>query len=153
MTAFNEEFYAHIDGTVQCPMCGKEYPHRHSGEEVVIYRNGMKRAFGSHHNLRHLQQMVGSWHVNTFGDGGAPDRVMLKLASEAGELADAVLALSSETLYTSGKGDVADEAADVLITLLSLTHRLGVDLADALDSKLPRVMAKHGAAVRSNAHG
>jgi hypothetical protein len=31
-----------LDGTVQCPLCGKTGPHPHSPEEIVIYRNGVK---------------------------------------------------------------------------------------------------------------
>lgn len=26
-----------------CPLCGKAFPHRHTPEEIVIYRNGVKR--------------------------------------------------------------------------------------------------------------
>lgn len=32
------------DGTSTCPMCGKAFPHKHSPEELVIFRNGLKRA-------------------------------------------------------------------------------------------------------------
>jgi hypothetical protein len=31
-----------IDGTTQCPLCGKTHGHKHSAEEIVIYRNGVK---------------------------------------------------------------------------------------------------------------
>jgi hypothetical protein len=30
-------------GDVTCPLCGEGYAHRHSPEEIVIYRNGVKR--------------------------------------------------------------------------------------------------------------
>lgn len=29
-------------GTTQCPLCGRNFPHEHSAEEIVIYRNGVK---------------------------------------------------------------------------------------------------------------
>ena len=31
-----------LDGTLQCPLCGKTGPHEHTPEEIVIYRNGVK---------------------------------------------------------------------------------------------------------------
>ena len=30
-----------ISGTFHCPMCGKVYPHEHTGEEIAIY-NGAR---------------------------------------------------------------------------------------------------------------
>lgn len=30
------------NGTTQCPLCGKTYPHEHTPDEIVIYRNGVK---------------------------------------------------------------------------------------------------------------
>ena len=31
-----------LDGTKDCPLCGKNFVHEHSANEIVIYKNGVK---------------------------------------------------------------------------------------------------------------
>ncbi len=33
-----------LTASSQCPMCGQNFPHEHSPQEIVIYKNGMKSA-------------------------------------------------------------------------------------------------------------
>lgn len=37
------EFHPVVDGVVQCPLCGVDKPHSHTAQEVIIYRNGVRR--------------------------------------------------------------------------------------------------------------
>ena len=34
---------ADISACSVCPLCGTSHPHRHTPEEILIYRNGVKR--------------------------------------------------------------------------------------------------------------
>lgn len=87
-------------------------------------------------SLREIQQKVVDWHEQRFSDP-KPWFMTMKIQEELGELASAVNALYG-TKSATGSGDVAGEAADVLITLLAL---LGVafpeiDLESEVDAKL-----------------
>jgi hypothetical protein len=61
-----------LDGTVQCPLCGKTGPHPHSPEEIVIYRNGVKygRSLKSASDETSEQPVVRlfGWHCSAHGN-------------------------------------------------------------------------------------
>ncbi|MDQ0068316.1 hypothetical protein J2W34_000090 [Variovorax boronicumulans] len=42
-----------------CPLCGRNFPHEHSPEEITIYRNGMKAARTSQPNAAAQEQQAG----------------------------------------------------------------------------------------------
>lgn len=82
--------------------------------------------------LEALSAMAVSWHRRRFPAAGAV-HVALKAVSELGEVVDAILPSD-----LGGKGDVGEEAADVLITLLVLLGRFypAVDLLGEVRAKL-----------------
>lgn len=60
----------------------------------------------------------------------------LKLGEEVGELYRAVRKLHGDPQDPAGRvNDVADEAADILILLMSIVNRAGVDLEEAFRLK------------------
>ena len=65
------------------------------------------------------------------------DWPVLKLAEEVGELTQAWLRLDGRARNASAdpRADLANEAADVLATVLLFAHREGLDLDAQLDSK------------------
>lgn len=63
----------------------------------------------------------------------------LKLGEEVGELYRAVRKLQGHPQDPGGRvADVADEAADALILLMSIVNRCGIDLEDAFRTKEAR---------------
>jgi NTP pyrophosphatase (non-canonical NTP hydrolase) len=82
------------------------------------------------------QTAVGAWHRRTFGAHVPPAWLGLALAEEAGEVCRALLD-NAGAPRRSGRhpGTVAAEAADVLIVLLALADRCGIDLEAAFDAK------------------
>jgi NTP pyrophosphatase (non-canonical NTP hydrolase) len=63
----------------------------------------------------------------------------LKLGEEVGELYRAVRKLKGEPQDPAGRvADIADEAADTLILLISIANRCGVNLEDAFRAKEAR---------------
>lgn len=42
-----------------CPLCGRNFPHKHSPEEITIYRNGMKASRTSQPNAAAQEQQAG----------------------------------------------------------------------------------------------
>jgi NTP pyrophosphatase (non-canonical NTP hydrolase) len=85
----------------------------------------------------------------------APKNLAMALMVEAAELAEHfqwLTAHESGRLDRKAKAEVADEIADVLIYLVRLADRLGVDLADAARRKMAKNRAKYPAArVRGSA--
>lgn len=78
----------------------------------------------------------------------SPRNLAMALSVEAGELLELFLWSSDDgpqPLNPARAPKVADEAADVLICLLNLCDRAGIDLAEALESKLARAEAKYPA--------
>jgi NTP pyrophosphatase (non-canonical NTP hydrolase) len=77
------------------------------------------------------------WHETRFPNRPA-ERVALKLASEVGELCDAVIAKESGNEHPERADQIGAEAADVVIVLLVLLGRYypEVDLWDEVDTKL-----------------
>lgn len=82
--------------------------------------------------LEALASMAVAWHRQRFPAAGAV-HIALKAASELGELLDAILPAD-----LGGKGDVGEEAADVLICILALLGRFypAVDLLAEVRAKL-----------------
>jgi L-alanine-DL-glutamate epimerase-like enolase superfamily enzyme len=80
---------------------------------------------------------VPAWHEKRF-PGASSVQMALKMCTEAGEVADAVLADTSQEGYDTGKGDFGSEAADVIICLLALRGRYypTVDLMAEIHHKL-----------------
>ena len=80
------------------------------------------------------------------------ERVALKLASEAGEVCDAVIAYASGNEHPERADQVGAEAADVLIVLLVLLGRYfpEVDLAAEVDAKLTRLEGRLASARASS---
>jgi NTP pyrophosphatase (non-canonical NTP hydrolase) len=85
----------------------------------------------------------------------APKNLAMALTVEAAELAEHFQWLSgaeSERLGVRAKAEVADELADVLVYLVRLADRLGIDLALAARRKMAKNRAKYPAArVRGSA--
>lgn len=68
-----------------------------------------------------LAQRARAWHEQRFPNA-KPEHVTLKACSEMGEVADAINALVG-TASATGKGDVGEESADVMISLMVLIER------------------------------
>lgn len=84
-----------------------------------------------------LQTRVEAWHRQRFPHA-TPTDVVLKALSELGEVADAVL---GDDL--GGKGDVAQEAADVVVALLALVAvYTDGDLLALVAAKLDALVAR-----------
>jgi dCTP diphosphatase len=69
----------------------------------------------------------------------SPKNLVMALAGEAGELLEHFQWLSEEqsrTLSEAKRQEVAQEMADILIYLVRLSERLGVDLLAAADDKI-----------------
>ena len=78
----------------------------------------------------------------------SPRNLAMALSVEAGELLELFLWSADEgpqPLNPERAPKVADEAADVLICLLNLCDRTGIDLAAALEQKLARAEQKYPA--------
>jgi NTP pyrophosphatase (non-canonical NTP hydrolase) len=78
----------------------------------------------------------------------SPRNLAMALSVEAGELLELFLWSSDEgpqPLAPARAPKVADEAADVLICLLNLCDRAGIDLPAAVDAKLARAEQKYPA--------
>jgi NTP pyrophosphatase (non-canonical NTP hydrolase) len=78
----------------------------------------------------------------------SPRNLAMALSVEAGELLELFLWSADEgpqPLNPERAPKVADEAADVLICLVNLCDRAGIDLADAVASKLDRAEKKYPA--------
>ncbi len=76
----------------------------------------------------------------------SPRNLAMALSVEAGELLELYLWCEDsgpQPAVASREAKVADEAADVLMCLLNLCDRAGIDLAAALESKLARAAEKY----------
>lgn len=71
------------------------------------------------------QATVGAWANGVFPDS-TPESIANHLSEEVGELLEAIFT----------KSDAREEAADCLLLLLHLAHKLGFSLADAAGVKL-----------------
>lgn len=89
-------------------------------------------------DLESLQSRAVTWHKQRFPEADI-SHVGLKLCEETGEVASAINALVG-TNSATGKGNVLDESADVLISLLVILGRWRLDsfesLVDATERKL-----------------
>lgn len=86
------------------------------------------------------QDRVVAWHSARFPDAIAP-LVFAKASEELGEVATAMLAEIGTTSATGKPGDVAAEAADVVIAMLALVGRWWPDrdVLVEVDRKLCRL--------------
>jgi NTP pyrophosphatase (non-canonical NTP hydrolase) len=92
-----------------------------------------------------LQNRAARWHAARF-PACTPEDIGLKAMSELGEVADAVLAEGRDAAHPERAGNVAAEAADVVICLLALCGRFTAgDLLNAVDAKL-RILETPGGA-------
>lgn len=76
----------------------------------------------------------------------SPRNLAMALSVEAGELLELYLWSRDDgpqPLHPPRAAQVADEAADVLMCLLNLCDRAGIDLAAALEAKLAKAEAKY----------
>ena len=78
----------------------------------------------------------------------SPKNLVMSLNVEAGELMEHFLWMtieeSQDVLQDCGKmAEVTDELADVAINVLALSNALGVDISDAVSSKLSRAADKY----------
>jgi dCTP diphosphatase len=80
-----------------------------------------------------------------WGKFHSPRNLAMAVSVEAGELLELFLWSPDEGPQPAvgREGKVADEAADVLICLLNLCDRAGIDLADAVDKKLAKAELKY----------
>lgn len=83
-----------------------------------------------------LQADIGYWHRRRFPDATI-EQVGLKLAEEAGEVAEAINAvIGGNSSRTAKKSDIIEEAADVVIVAMVLLERFAqADLLDAVSVK------------------
>ena len=78
----------------------------------------------------------------------SPRNLAMALSVEAGELLELFLWTEDagpQPASAARTGQVADEAADVMICLLNLCDRAGIDLGQAVVSKLARAAEKYPA--------
>jgi NTP pyrophosphatase (non-canonical NTP hydrolase) len=78
----------------------------------------------------------------------SPKNLAMGLVVEAGELMEHFLWVDNETsrqisAEPSRLGEVADEMADVACYLLALSNTLGIDLSDAIVSKMAKNALKY----------
>ena len=70
---------------------------------------------------------------------------LIKLSEENGELSEAVLSyfsLQRKTKKQTGKQEVANEIADVMICTSLLAHEMGIDLEECLKYKMEKIKAR-----------
>lgn len=75
------------------------------------------------------QDMISAWAEQTFGPVGSNARVAARANEEMAEL---LRALTADDKHPKA----AEEMADVVIVLMRLATRLGIDLLDEVDSKM-----------------
>jgi len=83
--------------------------------------------------LSEYQKWIGEWNVSTFPDSTLSGH-MAHLELEINELSEAVTAYCNNS-SDDNKKSVQMEAADILIMLLSLSHKIGFDLLTAASDK------------------
>jgi len=69
-----------------------------------------------------------------------------KISEEQGELSGAVLSylnLQRKDKKQNSKEDIANEVADVLITVMLLGHQTEVDIRKALENKIKKINARY----------
>lgn len=99
--------------------------------------------------LAELQAEVRAFSdARDWGRFHSPRNLAMALSVEANELLELYLWSADDgpqPLHPARGPKVADEAADVLMCLLNLADRAGIDLADALRDKLARAAQKYPA--------
>ena len=94
-------------------------------------------------DIDRLGERAAAWHCARF-PAATLERVALKLASETGEVCDAVIAYTSRNEHPERADQVGPEAADVMIVLLILLARWfpDVDLRAEVERKLAKLEAR-----------
>ena len=95
---------------------------------LLKFTNGEKKA------LLSLQKKIGKLREKR-GFTQDPERAMILLVEEVGEVAQQMKRLWSPNYDIYNKDALAEELADVQFVLLGLSELLGIKLADALDKK------------------
>lgn len=91
-----------------------------------------------------IQERAAVWHAARFPTC-TPEDVALKAMAELGEVADAILAAGRDATHPERAGNVAAEAADVVITMLALVGRFaGGDLLAEVSDKLVLLETRGG---------
>ena len=97
--------------------------------------------------LQQLQDRVVAFsEARDWGRFHSPRNLAMALSVEANELLELYLWSADDGPQPSQAAReprVADQAADVLLCLLNLAHRAGIDLAAALDAKLAAAERKY----------
>jgi NTP pyrophosphatase (non-canonical NTP hydrolase) len=98
--------------------------------------------------LEDIRRFVSERDWDRFHD---PKNLAMAVASEAGELLSELRWVPSDKADAwcedpDNRARVADEIADVAITLTMLADRVGIDLAEAMRAKLAKNEAKYPAA-------
>ena len=75
----------------------------------------------------------------------SPRNVAAAIACEAAELQELFLWRTDDDRAEERRADIEDEAADILITLLSFCNVMDIDLGDAVQRKLARAHTKYPA--------
>ena len=90
-----------------------------------------------------LQELITQWHLDTFGPLCTNERILRKFNEERRELEIAV----------ADGADWPQEAADVVICLMTLCGRNGVDLMAEVEKKAAIVMARTDQVQRDKQRG
>ncbi len=107
-------------------------------ESVAGYGRGMDRLVDVRNLTDELRAFARERDWEQFH---GPKNLALALTGEVGELCAELQWLTDEEasadgLTTARRSAIADELADVTIYLVRLSDRLGIDLADAVDTKM-----------------
>jgi NTP pyrophosphatase (non-canonical NTP hydrolase) len=78
--------------------------------------------------MRETQESIEQWRAETFGPAGSAMRMAARANEEMAELLREIAAGSSDK--------AAHECADIVILLFGMAEILGIDLLDAVDSKM-----------------
>lgn len=85
-------------------------------------------------NLKELQQLIRGVDKTRFPD--APSYLaLIKVQEELGELADAYIAGYETRVGKESKRNMGEEAADVIISLITFCEREGIDIESAILEK------------------
>lgn len=90
-------------------------------------------------SLRDMQALIGAWGDETFPDA-TPSTVFAHLQDEVTELERSLLFRA--TMLGRPQTQIPDELADVSILTMQLAHRLGIDLATAVEEKHARNLTR-----------
>jgi MazG nucleotide pyrophosphohydrolase domain. len=101
-------------------------------------------------DLTDLQTALGQWADIAIGADTTYEQHGLKVCEEAGELARAIGCRSTGARGTRAYWDmeIQREAADVVLAVAFMAHRIGFDLGDALVTRFGELRARDAVGVR-----